>query len=1067
MKKVLQVMIVAIIAFNLIAMPVPDSFADNPMGAVTTKFFNPMYMNSPSIIKYFDKVFDMESGLSGKMIVSADNKAMLAVYKLNSGKCDWYKWDGTQWVYQYSFNNIVPGFEEPTTLNTYKYATWDEYTMHVVDTGNGDVVTPTNTLAVALAGPASGVINTAYTYTATITGGTIPYTLAWSADGFVSQNEATANYKWATSGTKKVEVYVTDSLGQTGSASLSVTIVDNYTLTVNINPPGAGSVTPSGGSYTSGTVVTLTETPIASYKFVNWSGDATGSGSSTAVTMNSNKNVTANFAINTYTLTYTAGPGGTISGTTSQTVSYGGSGTAVTAVPNTGYYFVNWSDGKTANPRTDTNVTVNIFVTATFAINYYTVTFKDWNGTVLKTQSVAYGGSATPPANPARTGYTFAGWSGSYTNVTSDRTITATYTINTYTITASAGTGGSISPSGTIVVNYGSSKAFTITASTGYNISSVTVDGSSVGAVSSYTFSNVTSNHTINATFAINTYTITASAGTGGSISPSGSIVVNYGSSKSFSITPSTGYHIASVVVDGSNKGAISSYTFTNVTSNHTINAAFAINTYTYTVTFKDWNGTVLKTQSVAYGGSATPPANPARTGYVFSGWSGSYTNVTSDRTITATYTTNTFTITASAGTGGSISPSGTIVVNYGSSKAFTITASTGYNISSVTVDGSSVGAVSSYTFSNVTSNHTISASFTASLIVSLTGPTTNLCVNANGTFTATVFGGTSPYTYSWTGGGIPSTGSSSSLTTKWSSTGWKTVSVTVTDSASHTATVSYTVNVTQVSVSISGPTTGNTNTNYTYTATPSGGTSPYTYSWSGGGSPSTGTGSTFTTKWSSTGSKTVSVTATDADGCSGSTSTSVSISSTSLIISISGPSTLCFNDIGTFTASVSGGTAPYTYSWSSDGRISSTGNTAKYRWRSVGWKTVSVTVIDSASHTATVSFSVIVIRVSVSISGPTTGTVNTGYTFTTTASGGTPPYTWTWSVKPVPERPGQEVPQWIDVIGPVTDDGNNPTDIVTLTYNFHSVGRYQVNASVTDANGCSGGASMSITIQN
>lgn len=224
MKKVLQVMIVAIIAFNLVAMPVPESFADNPMGTVMTKFFNPMHMNSPSIIKYFDKVFDMGSGLSDKMIVSADNKPMLAVYKLNSGKCDWYKWDGSQWVYQYSFGNIVPGFEEPTTLNSYKYATWDDYTIHVVDTGNGNVVTPTNTLAVTLAGPTSGVINTAYTYTATITGGTIPYTLAWSADGFVSQNEAAANYKWTTGGIKKVEVYVTDSLGQTGSDSLDVTI---------------------------------------------------------------------------------------------------------------------------------------------------------------------------------------------------------------------------------------------------------------------------------------------------------------------------------------------------------------------------------------------------------------------------------------------------------------------------------------------------------------------------------------------------------------------------------------------------------------------------------------------------------------------------------------------------------------------------------------------------------------------------------------------------------------------------------------------------------------------------
>jgi hypothetical protein len=70
-----------------------------------------------------------------------------------------------------------------------------------------------------------------------------------------------------------------------------------------------------------------------------------------------------------YTLTYTAGANGSISGTSPQTVASGGSGTAVTAVANTGYHFVNWSDSSTQNPRTDTSVSGNISVTANFAIN--------------------------------------------------------------------------------------------------------------------------------------------------------------------------------------------------------------------------------------------------------------------------------------------------------------------------------------------------------------------------------------------------------------------------------------------------------------------------------------------------------------------------------------------------------------------------------------------------------------------------------------------------------------------------------------------------------------------------
>lgn len=112
----------------------------------------------------------------------------------------------------------------------------------------------------------------------------------------------------------------------------------------------------------------------------------------------------------------------------------------------------------------------------------------------------------------ADTGSTFAGWSGggcSGTGLCTARinaatTITATFnpSIVSYTITASVnGTGGSISPSGTSSVSKGGTKTFTITPKLFYRISGVTVDGRSVGAVSTYTFSNITANHTISATF--------------------------------------------------------------------------------------------------------------------------------------------------------------------------------------------------------------------------------------------------------------------------------------------------------------------------------------------------------------------------------------------------------------------------------------------------------------------------------------------------------------------------------------------------------------------------------------
>src|SRR5207248_55930 len=101
---------------------------------------------------------------------------------------------------------------------------------------------------------------------------------------------------------------------------------------------------------------------------------------------------------------------------------------------------------------------------------------------------------------------------------------------------ASAGANGSISPSGSVSVPYGTNQTFSISAADKcHTIADVKVDGVSVGAVASYTFSNVTVDHTIDASFAVlGPFTLTASAGPGGSISPSGAVSVNCGGSQSF-----------------------------------------------------------------------------------------------------------------------------------------------------------------------------------------------------------------------------------------------------------------------------------------------------------------------------------------------------------------------------------------------------------------------------------------------------------------------------------------------------------------------------------------------------
>jgi len=151
----------------------------------------------------------------------------------------------------------------------------------------------------------------------------------------------------------------------------------------------------------------------------------------------------------------------------------------------------------------------------------------------------------------------------------------AVVSVPTFTITATVGSNGTMSP-GTTGVGQGSDLTETITPNNCYHVADVLVDGVSVGAVPSYTFTNVQADHTIDVTFALNgPFTITATAGPGGTMVPIGNIVANCGGTRTFSISAGSGFSILDVVVDNVSQGAVSGYAFTNIQANHTINAQF------------------------------------------------------------------------------------------------------------------------------------------------------------------------------------------------------------------------------------------------------------------------------------------------------------------------------------------------------------------------------------------------------------------------------------------------------------------------------------------------------------
>ena len=160
---------------------------------------------------------------------------------------------------------------------------------------------------------------------------------------------------------------------------------------------------------------------------------------------------------------------------------------------------------------------------------------------------------------------------------TAQREVTITVGLEYHTITATAAAGGSIAPSGEVKVPHGSNATFEIKPNDCFHVEDVEVDDVSKGPVTTYTFTNVRADHTIHAKFAQTIFTITAAAvpPEGGSITPSGPVLVVCGNTQTFTVSPNDGYLLEDVLVDNLSQGAVTSHTFFNVRSDHLITAKF------------------------------------------------------------------------------------------------------------------------------------------------------------------------------------------------------------------------------------------------------------------------------------------------------------------------------------------------------------------------------------------------------------------------------------------------------------------------------------------------------------
>ncbi|MHC4644454.1 MAG: InlB B-repeat-containing protein [Planctomycetota bacterium] len=219
------------------------------------------------------------------------------------------------------------------------------------------------------------------------------------------------------------------------------------------------------------------------------------------------------------------------------------------------------------------------------------------------------------------------------------------------------------------------------------------------------------------------TYTISATiSGTGGSITPAGDVVVNQGSTQTFTVTPSPGYHVADVVVDLSSVGPVPGYTFTSVSADHDITATFAINTHTLDITAV--NGSVTKNpDKTSYNHGETVTLQPtANVGYHFANWTGAVTGsanpatlvMDADKSVTAAFAVNTYAIAITAVNGSVIRTPDKAIYNYGETLTLQAVPDTGYNFASW--GGDAWGGANPVTLT-IDSNKSVTANFTYAIV--------------------------------------------------------------------------------------------------------------------------------------------------------------------------------------------------------------------------------------------------------------------------------------------------------------------------------------------------------------
>lgn len=352
--------------------------------------------------------------------------------------------------------------------------------------------------------------------------------VAWSVQGQMSQNTYIDGSgilhvgSDETSSSLTVKAVSQQDSGYSATALVTVQ-TSSYSIQVKASPDNGGTVY-GGGVVKEGGSAVLTATPNSGFAFEGWfinNNKVSGNTQYTVENIHSDGVYVADFRPANCQVNISVNDSNAGTATEGRTVKYGESMT-LEAVAKSGYRFDGWMENGTTVSKDSRwqldNITGSRNLTAVFSRIQYTLTLNGWpasTGTVSGQGTYDEGSDIKIKAVPA-SGYRFVSWSEN-SNVISkdpeyfvnglsrDMFLVATFERdqkNTYFITASvSSSNGKIVPEGKSSISEGSGMSYVIMPQEGYIVNAVYVDGRSVGAVSSYSFSDVRGNHSISADF--------------------------------------------------------------------------------------------------------------------------------------------------------------------------------------------------------------------------------------------------------------------------------------------------------------------------------------------------------------------------------------------------------------------------------------------------------------------------------------------------------------------------------------------------------------------------------------